>query len=183
MAERDRQRQVVVRRAERPGDLGSVAMAHGEVYNQQFGWDTDFEALVANIVTAYTTEHGGAREAAWIAEVDSERAGCIFCVAGDEPEVAELRILLVTPAARGLGVGTDWSRSASTSRARLGTARSACGPTTCSHRPGASTRPSDSPSATRNRTTASRRTSSARTRSSICQRPDPNTQGRTRHYS
>ena len=97
---------VVLRRADRPGDLGWVVMAHGEVYDQQFGWDTEFEALMARIVADYATDHDPAREAAWIAEVDGERAGCIFLVAGDEPGVAKLRILLVTPTARGLGVGS-----------------------------------------------------------------------------
>ena len=97
---------VVVRRADRPGDLGWVVMAHGEVYDEQFGWDTDFEALVARIVADYATDHDPEREAAWIAEVDGERAGCVFLVAGDEGGTAKLRILLVAPAARGLGVGT-----------------------------------------------------------------------------
>lgn len=97
---------VAVRRADRPGDLGWVVMAHGEVYHRQLGWDTDFEALVARIVADYATRHDPAREAAWIAEADGERAGCVFLVAGDEPGMAKLRILLVTPAARGLGIGT-----------------------------------------------------------------------------
>lgn len=99
-------RQVLVRRADRPGDLGWVVMAHGEVYNRQFGWNTDFEKLVATIVADFAANHDPARESGWIAEVDGERAGCIFCVAGDEPQVAKLRILLVTPDARGLGLGT-----------------------------------------------------------------------------
>jgi GNAT superfamily N-acetyltransferase len=97
---------VTVRRADRPGDLGWVVMAHGEVYDQQFGWDADFEALVARIVADYATYHDPAREAAWIAEVDDERAGCIFLVSGDEPGMAKLRILLVTLSTRGLGIGT-----------------------------------------------------------------------------
>jgi GNAT superfamily N-acetyltransferase len=80
-------------------------MAHGEVYDQQFGWNTDFEALVAKIVAEYATGHDPSREAAWIAEVDAERAGCVFLVADDDPATARLRILLVTPAARGLGIG------------------------------------------------------------------------------
>ena len=107
MAEQDHApARVVLRRADRPGDLGWVVMAHGEVYEEQFGWDTEFEALVARVVADYATDHDPAREAAWIAEVDGERAGCIFLVAGDEPGVAKLRILLVTPTARGLGVGS-----------------------------------------------------------------------------
>src|SRR3954471_8160563 len=96
---------ITVRPADRPGDLGWVVMAHGEVYDQQFGWNTDFEALVAKIVADYALGHDGSREAAWIAEADGERAGCVFLVADDEPDTAKLRILLVTPAARGLGIG------------------------------------------------------------------------------
>jgi GNAT superfamily N-acetyltransferase len=96
---------ITVRPADRPGDLGWVVMAHGEVYDQQFGWNTDFEALVAKIVADYALGHDGSREAAWIAEAEGERAGCVFLVADDEPDTAKLRILLVAPAARGLGIG------------------------------------------------------------------------------
>jgi GNAT superfamily N-acetyltransferase len=99
-------RSLVIRRADRPGDLGWVVMAHGEAYHQQFGWNTDFEALVAQIVATYATDHDPGREAAWIAEIDGGRAGCIFLVAGEEPSAARLRILLVTPTGRGLGLGT-----------------------------------------------------------------------------
>jgi GNAT superfamily N-acetyltransferase len=97
---------VTVRPADRPGDLGWVVMTHGEVYEQQYGWNTDFEALVAKIVADYAGGHDDSREAAWIAEAKGERAGCVFLVAGEEPDTAKLRILLVTPAARGLGIGT-----------------------------------------------------------------------------
>ena len=98
--------QVRVRRAGRAGDLGWVVTAHGEIYHRQFGWDTGFEALVARIVADHAAGHDPAREAAWIAEVDGARAGCVFLVAGDDPGTARLRILLVDPAARGLGIGT-----------------------------------------------------------------------------
>ncbi|NED33429.1 GNAT family N-acetyltransferase [Streptomyces sp. SID8499] len=105
MSQRD-QKQVVVRRADRPGDLGWVVMAHGEAYDQQFGWNTDFEILVAKIVADYGAQHDPAREAGWIAEVDGRRVGCVFLVAGEQPKVAKLRILLVTPEGRGFRLGT-----------------------------------------------------------------------------
>lgn len=95
---------VTIRPLDQPGDLGWVVMAHGEVYAEQFGWDTSFDALVARIVADYAAEHDPAREAAWIAEIDGQRAGCVFCVAADEA-TAKLRILLVHPIARGHGLG------------------------------------------------------------------------------
>jgi GNAT superfamily N-acetyltransferase len=105
MSDQHRERAAAIRPASEPGDLGWVVMAHGEVYAEQFGWDTDFEALVARIVADYAAGHDPDREAAWIATVDGHRAGCILCVTGDEPTVAKLRILLVAPEARGLGAG------------------------------------------------------------------------------
>jgi GNAT superfamily N-acetyltransferase len=97
-------REVAVRRLGRPGDLGWVVLAHGESYAKEFGWDGSFEALVARIVADYANDHDADREAAWIAEIDGERAGCVFCVRKDAV-TAQLRILLVDPAARGLGLG------------------------------------------------------------------------------
>jgi GNAT superfamily N-acetyltransferase len=95
----------VVRPLGAPGDLGWVVQAHGEDYAVQFGWDGGFEALVARIVADYAGGHDPDREAAWIAELDGERVGCVFCVAADET-TAKLRILLVRPSARGRGVGS-----------------------------------------------------------------------------
>jgi GNAT superfamily N-acetyltransferase len=91
----------------RPGDLGWVVMAHGELYAAEFGWDTSFEALVARIVAEYATEHDPRREAAWIAELGGRRVGCVFCMSADGPagETAKLRILLVDPVARGQKLG------------------------------------------------------------------------------
>lgn len=95
---------MTIRRLGEPGDLGWVVMAHGEFYAREFGWDTSFEALVAKIVADYATSHDDAREAAWIAERGGQRVGCVFCVAADE-QTAQLRILLVDPAARGHKLG------------------------------------------------------------------------------
>lgn len=90
----------------RPGDLGWVVMAHGELYASEFGWDTSFEALVARIVADYAADlHPGAA-GAWIAELDRRRVGCVFCLGGDEPGECQLRILLVDPAARGQALGS-----------------------------------------------------------------------------
>ena len=93
-----------------PGDLGWVVMAHGEQYAAEFGWDTSFEALVARIVADYAADHDPAREGAWIAERAGRRVGCVFCVRSREAtddETAQLRILLVTPEGRGLGLGRE----------------------------------------------------------------------------
>jgi GNAT superfamily N-acetyltransferase len=87
-----------------PGDLGWVVMAHGEQYAHEFGWDVSFEALVARIVADWAATHDDAREAAWIAELDGRRVGCVFCVREDDA-TARLRILLVDPAARGQRLG------------------------------------------------------------------------------
>lgn len=78
--------------------------AHGEVYADEFGWDTSFEALVATIVADYANHHDTTRDAAWIAECDGERVGCVFVVAKDA-DVAKLRLLLVHPTSRGHGTG------------------------------------------------------------------------------
>jgi GNAT superfamily N-acetyltransferase len=93
-----------IRRLDRPGDLGWVIMANGEDYATQFGWDTSYDTLVARIVSDFAAGLDPAREAAWIADVDGQRAGCVFCVRADET-TAKLRLLLVRPSVRGLGLG------------------------------------------------------------------------------
>lgn len=92
------------------GDLGWVVMSHSRIYFEEFGWDTTFEALVARIVADYAADHDPLGEAGWIAEVDGRPVGCVFCVARDA-ETAQLRLLLVDPAARGLGLGRDLVRN------------------------------------------------------------------------
>ena len=93
-----------VLRAPHPGDLGWIVQRHGALYAQQYGWDESFEALVARIVADYAERHDPRREAAWIAEVDGEPAGCVLCVRRED-DVAQLRLLLVDPRARGHGIG------------------------------------------------------------------------------
>ncbi len=93
-----------VLRSPRPGDLGWIVQRHGALYAQQYAWDEGFEALVARIVADYAHDHDPRREAAWIAEVDGEPAGCVLCVRRED-DVAQLRLLLVDPRARGRGIG------------------------------------------------------------------------------
>ncbi len=91
-------------RAPRPGDMGWVVQRNAAVYAEEFGWDSSYEALVARIVADYVEHRDPVAEAAWIAEVDGDPAGCVFCVR-ENATTARLRLLLVEPWARGLGIG------------------------------------------------------------------------------
>ncbi|HZA40080.1 MAG TPA: helix-turn-helix domain-containing GNAT family N-acetyltransferase [Actinomycetota bacterium] len=87
-----------------PGDLGWVVHRHGVLYATEYGWDETFEGLVAQIVADYARDRDERRESAWIAEVHGEPAGCVFCTKREE-HVAQLRLLLVEPETRGMGLG------------------------------------------------------------------------------
>jgi DNA-binding MarR family transcriptional regulator/N-acetylglutamate synthase-like GNAT family acetyltransferase len=90
----------------RIGDVGWAIERHGSVYAEEFGWNGEFEALVATLFARFATAHDPAHERFWVAEVDGERMGCVFVVRNDQdPTAAQLRCLLVDPRARGLKLG------------------------------------------------------------------------------
>jgi DNA-binding MarR family transcriptional regulator/GNAT superfamily N-acetyltransferase len=95
----------LVLRPPEPGDFGWVISRNAALYADEHDWDETYETLVARIVADYLENHDTRRERAWIAEVGGERVGAVFCVRKDD-DVAQLRLLLVEPGARGHGVGT-----------------------------------------------------------------------------
>jgi DNA-binding MarR family transcriptional regulator/N-acetylglutamate synthase-like GNAT family acetyltransferase len=94
----------IVLRPHRPGDMGWVVSTHGRIYAEDYGWDIVFEAFAAEIVAAFLKNFDPAREHCVIAEVDGEPAGSVFVVRHPD-EIAKLRLLIVDPKARGLGIG------------------------------------------------------------------------------
>ena len=93
-----------VLREPRPGDIGWVIEQHGELYAREYGWDSRFEALVADIAARFVRDFQPEAERCWIAELDGERVGSVF-VARKSKTVAQLRMLILAPGARGLGLG------------------------------------------------------------------------------
>jgi GNAT superfamily N-acetyltransferase len=124
---------IVLRTVGTPGDLGWMVQAHGEIYAAEYGWDSSFEALVARIVADFAADPDRPGQRGWIAELDGQRAGCVLCVPADDTgdsdgATAQLRILLVDPAARSNGIGArlvdecvSFARSAGYKRMKLWT--------------------------------------------------------------
>lgn len=127
LVRREQETGIVTLRGLDAGDLGWVVQRHGAVYADEYGWDGDFEALVARIVADYQENLSLDRENAWIAELNGARAGCVFCCRLDQ-DTAQLRILLVEPWARGHGIGSrlvaaciDFARNTGYSKMQLWT--------------------------------------------------------------
>jgi DNA-binding MarR family transcriptional regulator/GNAT superfamily N-acetyltransferase len=97
-------RQGFVLRSPEPGELGWVVARNGALYEQEYGWGPKYEALVARVVADYAERQPDEREAGWIAEVAGRPVGAVFCMKDDE-HTARLRLLLVEPSARGMGIG------------------------------------------------------------------------------
>ena len=91
-------------RPHQPGDLGWAVQQHGLLYAEQFGWDETFEALAAEVSAKFLRDFDPKWERSWIAEKNGENVGCVFLVKQSD-DIAKLRMLLVHPKARGLGIG------------------------------------------------------------------------------
>jgi DNA-binding MarR family transcriptional regulator/GNAT superfamily N-acetyltransferase len=91
-------------RAPMPGDFGWIVKRHAELYAQEYGWVAPFEGVCAQIVADFVNKCDAARERCWIAEIDGEKVGTVMLVK-DSPTVARIRLLLLEPSARGIGLG------------------------------------------------------------------------------
>src|SRR5471030_277994 len=97
---------VYILRAPKHGDFGWIVSRHAELYAQEYGWTDPFEGLCAQIVADFVNKYDSKLERCWIAEMNGENVGCVMLVKDDVPGVARIRLLIVDPKARGLGLGT-----------------------------------------------------------------------------
>lgn len=104
-------RQTFTLRDPQPGDIGWVIQQHAEIYAREYGWNSDFEAMVAEIAAKFLRKFQPGWEKCWIAEHGSQRVGAVF-VARKSATVAQLRMLILAPEARGLGLGSRLSDAA-----------------------------------------------------------------------
>lgn len=104
-------REDVVLRDPGPGDLGWIVQRNAALYAAEHGFNTDYEGLVARIVADFAEDHDPHLERVWIAELDGRAVGCVMCVRDEAPGAARLRLLLVEPDARGLGIGDQLVRA------------------------------------------------------------------------
>ena len=93
-------------REPRTGDFGWIVSRHAELYAKEYGWTEPFEGLCAQIVADFVNNFDPELERCWIAEINGENVGCVMLVKDGQPGVARLRLLLVDPKGRGLGLGT-----------------------------------------------------------------------------
>ncbi|MGW6905817.1 bifunctional helix-turn-helix transcriptional regulator/GNAT family N-acetyltransferase [Streptomyces sp. NPDC054940] len=98
-------REDVLLREPGPGDLGWIVQRNAALYAAEYGFNADYEGLVARIVADFAEDHDPHLERVWIAELDGRPVGCVMCVRDEAPATARLRLLLVEPDARGLGIG------------------------------------------------------------------------------
>jgi DNA-binding MarR family transcriptional regulator/N-acetylglutamate synthase-like GNAT family acetyltransferase len=104
-AEKADSRPTYTLREPRAGDFGWIVSRHAELYLREYGWADPFEGLCAQIVADFVNNFDPERERCWIAVMNGENVGCVMLVKDDQPNVARLRLLLVDPKARGLGLG------------------------------------------------------------------------------
>ena len=115
-------------REPRPGDMGWVVQSHGAFYAREYGFDSSFEGLVAEIAAKFLASFDASRERCWIAEIDGTQVGSIFLVRHTD-DVAKLRLLLVEPAGRGQGLGQRLvGECIAFAKASAAIAGSRCGP-------------------------------------------------------
>lgn len=89
----------------KPGDLGWIIHRQAVLYAGEYGWNSDYEALVARILADFAASFDPAHDAAWVADIDGRIAGSVFLVRADQPRLGKLRLLYVEPWARGAGIG------------------------------------------------------------------------------